>query len=62
MAARAALAALVALLCVASVASEFDLVQNMAYLKPIVNAADDIAAAVQEPIVGAGVGRKLLQR
>lgn len=62
----ASLLALLSVVCIvlpyASVASEFGLVQNMAYLKPIVNAPEDIAAAVPEPGVGAGVGRKLLQR
>jgi hypothetical protein len=65
MAACAALAALVALECVASIAaSEFDLLQNMAYLQPIVNAAEDVVDALflPKPVVGVVFGRGSLQK
>ncbi|GAQ89233.1 alkaline phosphatase D [Klebsormidium nitens] len=38
-----------------------ELVQNMAYLKPITNAPESVSAAIQEPVIDATMRRKLLQ-
>lgn len=42
--------------------SGLEIVQNMAYLKPITNAPELVSAAIQEPVIDATMRRKLLQR